>query len=221
MSNASTLPDRSWFHLGGRHALDNRISDFGPGVMGTDTSQMDAADVGCAEGDIAEWLSTRFRHVHGMEYMDRAFLIARERFRYDPGVSVDQADVSTMPLRRHYDVIFFLGVLHYFQSEDLRLRIMQHVLGHCRWVCYTRTALREFRERDGRSPTMLDRYVTRPTLEAAAGDAWDLRVIDNGYRGTGDKRLGDLFVYRRRVADNPFPEIDTLVAEAGPPDRIS
>lgn len=221
MSVSSDLPNRSWFELGGRHALDNRVSDFGPGVLSSPTTDLEAADIGCAEGDISAWLAERFRHVHGIEYMDRAFLIARERFRYDPRVSVDQADVATFPLRRRYDVVFFLGVLHYFETEALRRDILAHVLDHCRFVCYARTAMREFRVRDGRRLDMVDRYVSRGTLEAVAGDVWDLRIVDNGYRGTGERRLGDLFVYRRRCADNPFSDIDRLVAEAGPPGTIS
>lgn len=202
--------DRSWFEKGGRHALDNRVSDFGPALQRVDCRTLTALDVGCAEGDITAWLLAHFARVEAIELMDDAFNKARERFVEEARVNVRQADIATLPELQMHDVIFYLGVLHYFDTEAVRAATLRHCLHHARFMCFVRSAIRDFRERDGRNPDKLNRYITIDTLSKARGDEWDMTIVDNACRGTGDRRLGDLIVYRRRADDNPFPAIETF-----------
>ncbi len=77
--------DRSYFERGGRHSLEHRISDFGPRLMRLDLSAYTAIDIGCAEGDITEWLARRFESVDAIEYMDECFGRARAIWKRSPG----------------------------------------------------------------------------------------------------------------------------------------
>ncbi len=199
--------DRSYFERGGRHSLEHRISDFGPRLMRLDLSAYTAIDIGCAEGDITEWLAMRFGSVDAIEYMDECFRKARSRFENDPQVTVRQADISSSPLITDYDFVFFLGVLHFFTSEDARARILRHCLEHARYGCFVRTAIHEFRVRDQRNIEHLNHFVSLRALDSAAGTEFDLQIIDNGFLGDGDHALGDLIVYRRRCPNNPLPPL--------------
>ncbi|MBO6514301.1 MAG: class I SAM-dependent methyltransferase [Phycisphaerales bacterium] len=171
---------------------------------------MSAVDIGAAEGDITGWIAERFREVEAIELMDTLHATLFERFESVEHVSVRRADIADQPLVGQSDVVFLLGVLHYFSSEHQRRSILTHCLEHTGWLCFMRTGIRDFRLRDQRQMELADRYTTLRTLLDMDPDGFDMCVIDNGYRGVKRKRLGDLAIYRRRAEGNPFPSLKEM-----------
>lgn len=199
-----------WFGMGGRHGVENRIEDFASVLDAVDTSRMGAVDIGAAEGDIAGWIAERFGEVEAIELMDSLHGKLVDRFVSAGHVSVRKADIADEPLVGRSDVVFLLGVLHYFSSEQHRRSILAHCLEHTEWLCLMRTGVRDFRQRDQRQMELADRYITLRTLLDVDPDGFEVCVIDNGYRGVKRKRLGDLAVFRRRDDGNPFPSLKEM-----------
>lgn len=210
MSLATKPADRTYFERGGRHALAYRIHDFGPALENLDLSAYTAIDIGCAEGEITEWLAKRFGQVDALEYMDACYAKAHARFEDNPNVTVRQGDISTFPLSQDYDFVFFLGVLHFFTSEEIRQRLLRYCLDHAQHVCFVRTAIHDFHVRDRRNLARLEHFVSLETLHDVARDEFDIHVVDNGYHGATEHAIGDLVVYRRRRPDNPLPPLSEI-----------
>ncbi|MFT5712149.1 MAG: hypothetical protein ACI9DQ_000552 [Glaciecola sp.] len=208
--NKGKLKSRSWFEFGGRHALENRLADLSPVLSTVDLSSLNAADIGAAEGDITQWIAQQFATVEAHEYTDKLYSQLEEKFRDTDRVSTHQTDITKNPLQGFYDIVFFLGVLHCFTSEPIRRRAMEHCLEHSKHLCITRTAIRDFRQRDNRRMERAHRYTTLRTFLDATCDKFDICIIDNGYRGEQDLRLGDLIVFRRRDIRNPLPTLHEL-----------
>lgn len=204
------LGQGKWFGMGGRHGVSNRIEDFESVFDAVDTSQMSAVDIGAAEGDITEWVAERFGSVVAYELMDELHQKLALRFEHIGHVHVQRADISQKPLDTQSDVVFLLGVLHYFLIEQERRSILAHCLENTRWLCLMRTGIRDFRQRDNRQMELADRYITLRTVLDLDLERFEMCVIDNGYRGTKRKRLGDLVVYRRMDNRNPFPSLKDM-----------
>ncbi|MCH8823272.1 MAG: class I SAM-dependent methyltransferase [Planctomycetes bacterium] len=210
MTQLTKPADRTWFERGGRHTLECRIQDFGPALENLDLSTYSAIDIGCAEGDITGWLAKRFRQVDALEYMDACYTKAHTRFKDNPNITVRQGDISTFPLSKDYDFVFFLGVLHFFTSEEIRQRLLRYCLDHAQHACFVRTAIHDFHVRDQRNLARLEHFVTLETLHSLAGDEFDIHVVDNGYLVTTERAVGDLVVYRRRSYNNPLPLLSEI-----------
>lgn len=210
MPQATKPADRTYFERGGRHALECRIRDFGPLLEKHDLSAYTAIDIGCAEGDITGWLAKRFKQVDALEYMDACYKKAHERFIDNLNVTVRQGDISTFPLSKDYDFVFFLGVLHFFSCDEMRHRLLRYCLDHARHACFVRTAIREFFVRDQWNLARVEYFVPLKTLHRVAGDDFDIHVIDNGCSRGTDNSIGDLVIYRRRCEDNPLPPLSEI-----------
>jgi len=210
LQSTNKLRNRKWFDLGGRHGAQNRIADFGPVFDHIDCSTLTASDIGAAEGDITQWLADRFSSVHAHELMDQAYSQLAQRFQSNPRVTTFQTDITQSPLAEPTDATYLLGVLHYFNTEELRHQILNHCLENSRYLFITRTGIRDFRQRDHRRMELAHRYTTLKTFIAAAQNSFDLCIIDNAYRGTDSKRLGDLVIYRKNTPNNPFPPLQEM-----------
>ncbi len=202
--------NRDWFCKGGRHGLSNRIADFGQVIESQNFNNMSAVDIGAAEGDISRWLLENFNNVTAIEYMDDAFNKLGKNFIGENRVVVEQNDIGTFPLKQQYDVVFLLGVLHYFNSEFIREQVLQHCLDHTNYLCIVRAAIFDFRQRDNRRLEVEDRFIKISTLKEIAGSDFSSCVIDNGYRGVDELRLGDLVVFRHEIEGNPLPTIKSM-----------
>lgn len=193
--------NRPWYERGGRHALDNRISDL-TGFLNVDLSQDSAIDIGCAEGDMIDCLKERFQSIHGMEKSEYLFEKLQNRFRNEPQIQLWNQDIAETELQQDYDYIFLLGVLHYFVDEDARKAVLQKLLKRTRKYLFVRTSFLESRITicsDPHEQESLERKSTRLTtiaeVSAAAGFRWVF--VDNAYRGQDEHRLGGLVILRR------------------------
>ncbi len=210
MHQATKPADRTYFERGGRHALANRIHDFAPALENLDLSAYTAIDIGCAEGEITGWLAKRFKQVDALEYMDACYTKAHARFVDNSSVTVRQGDISTFPLSKNYNFVFFLGVLHFFNSQELRQRLLRYCLDHAQHACFVRTAIREFSLREQHNLVELDYFVWLETLHEVAGEEFDIHIVDNGYRLNTEHSIGDLVIYRRRCDKTPLPPLSEI-----------
>lgn len=205
------LRQRDWFALGGRHGLDNRVSDlslilphFG------DLAQHTAVDIGAAEGDISFWLAERYREVHAVEAMDQVYGKLAERVSQVPTITCEKADIRSWDCRASYDHVFFLGVLHYFHDDEVKARALEKCLGMTRSICFVRSGIREQKQKQkhGRN---LDRLAFFTPIEllrsAAVRFGFTAALIDNAAGRTDENRLGDLVVFRRNSSSAPDLEI--------------
>lgn len=195
--------DREWFASGkeGRHGLANRLSDL-HGFLAEDLSTKTAADIGCAEGHFCDFLANKFRKVSGYEKSESLFRVAMHEFGNKNNLSFSLFDIETTLIPENYDYIFLLGVLHYFNSEETRLKVLDGLLKRANEFLVLRTMFFENRITRGHSEETIRKKATYLSTIAQLAHRHDFRwiFIDNQYRGSDEYRLGDLVVMKR-VAD--------------------
>ncbi len=208
--------DQSWFGLGGRHALPNRVSDFESWIR--ECSHIESVvDIGAAEGQITEWLSSQVNNVHAIEHFDSLYnklkLLKSER------ISTQQANILDGPLDKMYDIVFLLGVLHYFEEVQQRTFVIEHCLQHSMHAFVTRTAITEFKlQKANYKP--VPNHVSLKELREFESDSIKVYVLDNNYR-SAENRLGDLIVMYRLVPNNPLPPPSEFIDNLIPLNEIS
>lgn len=208
----SKLRDRTWFARGGRHGLENRVADLSPILASFDTADMVTLDAGAAEGDISVWLADLFKHVTAVELMDQAYGVLKRRAAEHEAITALQADIISWPIPSEYDIVFLLGVLHYFPDDHTKEKVLRKCLAASRFGMFARTGIREHKLRDGVSPDKVGNYVPTALLEKVAVEAgFSLGIIDNSYRGRRKERLGDLMIFRKKTDDNPLPSIESML----------
>ena len=197
--------NRKWFDLGGRHGLTNRIADFGPGLSNCETSNLTVADIGAAEGEIALWLSNQFEVVYATEFMDDAYQILQEKAETLPNIKVAQHDIFNTPLPGRFDLICFLGVLHYATSDPVRHDVLSRLAEKTNGCLLVRTGFRELKRNHGEDLDKLSKYTSVDDLISVAEQfEFDLIMIDNQHRGQHDKRLGSLAIFTKKSSDSWF-----------------
>ena len=201
----SPTKQRDWFGMGGRHGIENRTSDLAillPEIA--DVSQLQALDIGAAEGDIAVWLSGFYRAVHAIEAMDQVYARLKERAATTPNLRCEQADFRQFQATGPFDHVFFLGVLHYFPDDDLKLQMLIKALGITSEVCFARMGVRETMVQAGRGLDRLHRFTPVHTIREAAKIAgFSADHLDNSMRPE-DQRLGDLVLFIRNGKDRSW-----------------
>jgi hypothetical protein len=192
---------RHWFNEGRKHGLENRISDLDyllNNILSDRQNNLSCLDIGCAEGDMLGYFSTRFSRVVGIEKYDSLYHAAVEKFENIENVEIIHGDILLDDIEE-FDFTFCLGILHYFELESERLNILRKVLGKTRAFSFFRTAFYEnklFSENN--SPKVLRKATKIETISQAAwecGFRWIF--LDNTYRGQGDRRLGDLVIFQK------------------------
>lgn len=205
-------PKQTWLDRGGRHGIENRMSDFISELDLIAPLKLNALDIGAAEGQISEQLALYFEKVVAIEPSTELFKQLQTRAKNNPKISCSPRDIMTWDLDRKTDVSFFLGVLHYFEGDQKHREVLDRVLALSRCGCIMRCAIREYRIRDKRhlnkrGDDLSNRYLALELLKTYAAK-FDIFILDNGYRGIGDRRLGDLVVFRRKTQNNPLPMLD-------------
>ena len=204
------LKNRKWYDLGERHGLQNRIADIGLALDKCDTENLSVVDIGAAEGEFSLWLSHRFSEVHAIELMDDAFQKLQDNASEITNLSVYQADIFKESLDRTYNLVCFLGVLHYMRDDIRRENILRDVVGRASEVALVRTGFRELKILHDQDTHILNKYTSLISVLKVANDL-DMRVIliDNFHRGKGKKkRLGSLVVFYR---ENASPWIEKFI----------
>ena len=136
--------DRAWFDRGGRHGLDNRVSDFKLWITASDKIAT-AVDIGAAEGEISNWLSNYVENMHAIEYFEGLFDSLNNNSKHFGTFTCEKADILNSPLNKQYDIVFLLGVLHYFDKQEQRAQVIKHCLEHSKHSFITRTGILEFK----------------------------------------------------------------------------
>jgi len=191
--------EREWFDKGGKHSLENRVSDLIEYLP--EEPVLDAIDVGCAEGEMIEYFSDYFQTFDGVEKSESLYKIARDKFRNSSKTMVTQASIDSYELPRSYDFVYFLGVLHYFEREEQRENILGKLMERTNRTIFVRTSFLENRvSRPSEKKPHIAKLKSCSLLTIAKlcdvhGFRW--HFIDNRYRGTGDTRLGDLVIMER------------------------
>lgn len=191
--------DRKWYEKGGKHSLDNRISDLLEFLPAEPI--YDAIDIGCAEGEMISHFSIFFSRLDGIEKSESLFKTAKQKFNDSPKTNVICASIDQYELPRSYDFIYLLGVLHYFEFEDQREHVIEKLMLKTNNTLFIRTSFLENRiSRPSEKKLHLSKVKSCSLLTIAKlcdqhGFRW--RFIDNRYRGTGNNRLGDLVILER------------------------
>jgi len=195
---------RDWFDKGGRHGLENRVADLEKILPQlSNLGDLNALDIGAAEGDISAWLATHYHRVHAIEAMQRVFEKLSTRTRAIANLSCEQADIRDYQTREIYDHVFFLGVLHYFLDDATKATALRKALSLTRSLCFVRTGIRDQKVKYGLDLDKLEKYTPVSVFREAAAEGFDAALIDNASRGTKDQRLGDLVVFRKKDAAMP------------------
>jgi 2-polyprenyl-3-methyl-5-hydroxy-6-metoxy-1,4-benzoquinol methylase len=212
------LKNRSWFDLGGRHGLENRVSDLAKILSGLDLAEMCVADIGAAEGDVAIWLAKIFKHVTAIELMEKAYLSLTKKTHRHDNINVVQSDILSYDFDQSFDVTFLLGVLHYFLDDNDKHTIVDKILKNSRWCCFIRTGIRENKIKHNMAHQKLQKFTPVDVYVHASKKAgFSLAIIDNFDRGQDTNRLGDLAVFRSNHKKNPLPELRQMVSQIEEP----
>ena len=198
--------DVPWFEKGGRHGIDNRISDL-IGFLPPSASDYSALDIGCAEGAMIEQLHHLFKSFHGIEKFSNLHDAANERLTSLQNCTVEMRDIEREPLTQAYDYIFFLGVLHYYRDEEPRSKILRNLMENTNKYLFVRTSYKQNRE--GRVPKDKEELILSKSTDLATigklCEELPFRwfFFDNRYRGEADFRLGDLVLLERIEKTSP------------------
>ncbi len=192
---------RNWFDEGSKHGLENRVSDLDyllNNILSHRQDPLSCLDIGCAEGDMLGYFSTRFSRIVGIEKFDSLYQAAVKKFRDADNIEIRQGDILQDDIET-FDFTFCLGVLHYFDQTSEKLAILRKVLSKTREFSFFRTA---FYENKLYSEKNSEKVLTKATkIETVSQAAWECGFrwvfLDNTYRGQGDKRLGDLVVFQK------------------------
>lgn len=191
--------ERKWFDKGGKHSLENRVSDLLEFLP--EERDLNAIDIGCAEGQMIEHFSDRFRVFDGIEKSELLFNIAKKKFAHTNQTTITHASIREYQLTKNYDYIFLLGVLHYFENEFEREKVVEKLIKKTKIKLFIRTSFLENRvaRPSEKKPDMARLKSCSLNTISKLCDLYNCRwyFLDNRYRGLGDNRLGDLVVIER------------------------
>ena len=89
-----------------------------------------ALDIGCGSGVFTHWLAQRGLHVTGLDFLEDAARMARERVRGLPNADVVCGSALDFAPEERFDLVLDRGCLHTLQPGD-RVRYRNQVL---RWL---------------------------------------------------------------------------------------
>jgi len=189
--------NRSWFSKGGRHSIENRISDLHE-FLNIDLKDKTALDIGCAEGDLIQHLKSSFLSVTGIEKSKKLYDEAVNRYKSDLNIEILHGDIEECSISNNFDYVFFLGVLHYYHDDDRRMKILEKIIDIANDYVFIRTGIYENKLKSVDDLKKLQKFTKLSTIsEVASRKKCRWLFLDNSYRGDGNYRLGDLVVIKK------------------------
>jgi hypothetical protein len=189
---------RSWFDLGSRHALANRISDIEPFLVAPQEN-LSALDLGCAEGQISKLLCESFNLVHSVERAPNLKIKTEENVKGLDNIHVFESDIFQWePILPDYDFVFLLGVLHYFYNDADKAALIDKYAKLTNHYFIIRTSFRENKVLVSNDPDAIVRATPLDLIfQVLKENNFRYFFLDNSYRDEKINRLGDLIIAKR------------------------
>jgi 2-polyprenyl-3-methyl-5-hydroxy-6-metoxy-1,4-benzoquinol methylase len=115
-----------WFVIPGVQNGDRTLEEQRLGVEKAIAQCMNKTvlDLGCAEGLLSrEFAMAGAKFVHGMDALGDHLVVAQDVCCHYHTISFEQVDLNAPPaLRRQYDIVLALGVMHKLHEPEIGLR---------------------------------------------------------------------------------------------------
>ncbi len=99
-------------------------------LKGIETKEKTCADIGCGTGEIACYLSTKFKSVKGFDFTNASLKNAKalKRFLSLTNIDFEMSDITLPANRGKYDFVFSTGVLHHIPDVKTALKNIKEMM---------------------------------------------------------------------------------------------